>query len=36
MELQYIEKKENGKYIKRYDLHYKTREGNEKIYEMGL
>ena len=34
MELQYIEKKENGKYIKRYDLHYKTREGNEKIYEM--
>ena len=34
MEFEYIEKKEQGKFINRYDVHYKMVDGNEKVYEM--
>ena len=34
MEFEYIEKKEQGKFINRYDVHYKMMDGNEKVYEM--
>lgn len=34
MELQRIVKKEEGNFINRFDLHYKTQNGNEKVYEM--
>lgn len=29
-----IEKKEQGKFITRYDIHYKTEDNKDKIYEM--
>ena len=34
MEFEYIEKKEQGRFINRYDVHYKMVDGNEKVYEM--
>lgn len=34
MEFQGLTKKEQGKFITRYDLQYKTYDGMEKIYEM--
>ncbi len=34
MEFEYIEKKEQGRFINRYDIHYKMRDGQEKVYEM--
>ena len=34
MEFEYIEKKEQGKFITRYDVHYTMADGNEKVYEM--
>lgn len=34
LELQKIEKKMDGKYLSFYNLHYKNRLGNEKIYEL--
>jgi ADP-ribose pyrophosphatase len=34
MEFEYIEKKEAGKFINRYDVYYKMEDGNEKVYEM--
>ena len=34
MEFEFLEKKDQGKFITRYDLHYKTVDGQEKIYEM--
>ncbi len=34
MELQEIRKVHSGKFVDRYDAVYRTREGNEKIYEM--
>ncbi len=34
MEFEYIEKKEEGRFINRYDVHYKMADGNEKVYEM--
>ena len=34
MKLNKITKKEKGKFINRFDLHYTTRNGNEKVYEI--
>ena len=34
MEFEYIEKKDSGRYINRFDVHYKMEDGNEKVYEM--
>ena len=34
MEFEYIEKKDQGKFINRYNVHYKMVDGNEKVYEM--
>ena len=34
MKLKKIVKKEKGNFINRFDLHYTTRSGNEKIYEI--
>ncbi len=34
MEFEYIEKKEAGKFINRFDIHYRTSDGKEKVYEM--
>ena len=34
MRFQGIEKKESGKYITRYDINYKTEDGQDKIYEI--
>ena len=34
MEFKYIEKKEEGRFINRYDVHYEMADGNEKVYEM--
>ena len=34
MEFQKIEKKEEGKYITRYDITYTTVDHKEKVYEM--
>lgn len=34
MKLEKIIKKEKGNFINRFDLHYITRDGNEKIYEI--
>ena len=34
MEFEFLEKKEQGKFITRYDLHYRTSDDQEKIYEM--
>ncbi len=34
MEFEYIEKKEEGRFINRYDIHYRMEDGNEKVYEM--
>jgi ADP-ribose pyrophosphatase len=34
MEFEYIEKKEQGRFINRYDIHYKMLDGQEKVYEM--
>ena len=34
MELKSIEKKEEGKFITRYDLHYETEDGSAKTYEI--
>ena len=34
MEFEYIEKKEEGKFITRYDVHYRTSDDQEKVYEM--
>lgn len=34
MEFNYIEKKESGKFINRYDVHYTMTDGQEKVYEM--
>ena len=34
MELKRIEKREEGKFLNRYNLHYKTRNGHDKIYEI--
>ena len=34
MEFEYIEKKEEGQFITRYDLHYRTSDNQEKVYEM--
>ncbi len=34
MEFEGIEKKESGKFITRYDLHYRTVDNKEKVYEM--
>ena len=34
MEFQYLEKKEQGEFITRYDLHYKTVDNKDKTYEI--
>ncbi|MBQ4220347.1 MAG: NUDIX hydrolase [Butyrivibrio sp.] len=34
MEFQYLEKKAQGEFITRYDLHYKTVDNKDKTYEM--
>jgi ADP-ribose pyrophosphatase len=34
MKFDYIEKKEPGKFINRYDVHYTMEDGQEKVYEM--
>ena len=34
MEFKYIEKKEEGRFINRFDVHYEMADGNEKVYEM--
>ena len=34
MQLKKIVKKEKGKFINRFDLHYETKNGNEKVYEI--
>ena len=34
MEFEFLEKKDQGHFITRYDLHYKTSDNQEKIYEM--
>ena len=34
MKFKYIEKKEPGRFINRYDVHYEMEDGQEKIYEM--
>ena len=34
MEFEYIEKKEEGQFINRYDVHYRTVDNQEKVYEM--
>jgi ADP-ribose pyrophosphatase len=34
MKFKYIEKKEPGKFINRYDVHYEMEDGQEKVYEM--
>ncbi|MCR5791667.1 MAG: NUDIX hydrolase [Lachnospiraceae bacterium] len=34
MKFEAIEKKERGKFINRYDIHYETEDGEKKVYEM--
>ena len=34
MKFNYLEKKEQGKFITRYDLHYTTEDNKEKVYEI--
>ena len=34
MKFESIEKKEPGRFINRYDVHYRMEDGNEKVYEM--
>ncbi len=34
MKFKYIEKKEPGRFINRYDVHYEMEDGKEKVYEM--
>lgn len=34
MKFKYIEKKEPGRFINRYDVHYEMVDGQEKVYEM--
>ena len=34
MKFEYLEKKEQGKFITRYDLHYKTEDDQKKVYEI--
>ncbi|SFC07715.1 NUDIX hydrolase [Butyrivibrio sp. YAB3001] len=34
MKFEYLEKKEQGKFITRYDLHYKTEDDKDKVYEI--
>ncbi len=34
MEFEFLEKKEQGKFITRYDIHYRTVDDQEKVYEM--
>lgn len=34
MRFQGIEKKDSGKYITRYDINYKTEDGQDKVYEI--
>ena len=34
MKFEYLEKKEQGKFITRYDLHYRTEDDKEKTYEI--
>lgn len=34
MKFKRIEKKEAGKFITRYDIHYETVDHQEKVYEM--
>lgn len=34
MKFEYIEKKEQGKFITRYDLHYRTEDDKKKTYEI--
>lgn len=34
MKFEHIEKRQEGKFIHRYDITYRTEDGNEKIYEM--
>jgi ADP-ribose pyrophosphatase len=34
MKLEKIEKKEDGRFLTRYDLHYTLKSGQEKVYEM--
>lgn len=34
MKFEYIEKKEPGRFINRYDVHYTMEDGQEKVYEM--
>ena len=34
MKFEKIDKKEQGRFITRYDITYKTNDGNEKVYEM--
>lgn len=34
MKFEFLEKKEQGKFITRYDLHYRTEDDQEKVYEI--
>ncbi len=34
MEFEFIEKKEEGRFINRFDIHYRMADGQEKVYEM--
>ena len=34
MQFEKIDKKEQGRFITRYDITYKMNDGNEKVYEM--
>ncbi|MCI2048807.1 MAG: NUDIX hydrolase [Lachnospiraceae bacterium] len=34
MKFEYLEKKQQGRFVTRYDLHYRTSDGLEKVYEM--
>lgn len=34
MTFEYLEKKEQGSFITRYDLHYRTEDDKEKVYEI--
>ncbi|MCR5671982.1 MAG: NUDIX hydrolase [Butyrivibrio sp.] len=34
MKFEYLEKKEQGHFITRYDIHYRTSDDQEKVYEM--
>ena len=34
MKFRRIEKKGGGEYLNRYDIHYETPSGGEKVYEM--